>query len=61
MAPKVVGGLYHLLNVGRIAKLSITGSRFQQGFEGHLIKTPGACHRHPLQLHSRRPARWRVL
>ena len=39
MAPKVVGGLYHLLNVGRIAKLSITGSRFQQGFEGHLIKT----------------------
>lgn len=39
MAPKVVGGLYHLLNVGRIAKLSITGSRFQQGFEGHMIKT----------------------
>ena len=39
MAPKVVGGLYHLLNVGRIGKLTITGSRFQQGFEGHLIKT----------------------
>jgi hypothetical protein len=39
LAPKVVGGLHHLLNVGRIAKLSITGSRFQQGFEGHLIKT----------------------
>ncbi len=39
MAPKVVGGLYHLLSVGRIAKLSINGSRFQQGFEGHLIKT----------------------
>ena len=39
MAPKVVGGLYHLLNVGRISKLSITGSRFQQGFEGHLIKS----------------------
>jgi hypothetical protein len=38
-APKVVGGLYHLLNVGRIGKLSITGSRFQQGYEGHLIKT----------------------
>ncbi len=38
-APKVVGGLHHLLNVGRIAKLSISGSRFQQGFEGHLIKT----------------------
>ena len=39
LAPKVVGGLHHLLNVGRIARLSITGSRFQQGFEGHLIKT----------------------
>ncbi len=39
MAPHVVGGLYHLLNVGRIGKLSIVGSRFQQGFEGHLIKT----------------------
>lgn len=39
MAPRVVGGLHHLLNVGRIARLSISGSRFQQGFEGHLIKT----------------------
>jgi hypothetical protein len=39
LAPRVVGGLHHLLNVGRIAKLSVTGSRFQQGFEGHLIKT----------------------
>jgi hypothetical protein len=39
LAPKVVGGLHHLLNVGRIARLSVTGSRFQQGFEGHLIKT----------------------
>ncbi len=38
-APRVVGGLFHLLNVGRIAKLRITGSRFQQGFEGHLIKS----------------------
>jgi hypothetical protein len=38
-APKVVGGLYHLLNVGRIAKLAITATRFQQGFEGHLIKS----------------------
>lgn len=38
-APKVVGGLHHLVNVGRIAKLSISGSRFQVGFEGHLIKT----------------------
>jgi hypothetical protein len=39
MAPRVVGSLPHLLNVGRIAKLSVNGSRFQQGFEGHLIKT----------------------
>lgn len=39
MAPKVVGGLYHLLNVGRIARLDVSGSRFQQGFEGHLIKS----------------------
>jgi hypothetical protein len=38
-APKVVGGLYHLLNVGRIGKLSVTGSRFQQGFEGQMIKS----------------------
>ena len=38
-APQVVGGLYHLLSVGRIGKLSITGSRFQKGFEGHLIKS----------------------
>lgn len=39
LAPRVVGGLSHLLNVGRIARLSVSGSRFQQGFEGHLIKT----------------------
>lgn len=38
-APKVVGALYHLLNVGRIARLSVSGSRFQQGFEGHMIKS----------------------
>jgi hypothetical protein len=39
LAPRVVGALPHLLNVGRIASLSVSGSRFQQGFEGHLIKT----------------------
>lgn len=38
-APKVVGGLSHLLSVGRIAKLSVSGSRFHQGFEGHMIKS----------------------
>ncbi len=39
LAPKVVGGLHHLLTVGRIALLEVRGVRFQQGFEGHLIKT----------------------
>jgi Right handed beta helix region len=38
-APRIEGGLYHLVNVGRIARLAISGSRFQQGFEGHLIKS----------------------
>jgi hypothetical protein len=38
-APRVEGQLYHLLNVGRIGKLSVQGSRFQQGFEGHMIKS----------------------
>jgi hypothetical protein len=42
LAPRVVGGLHHLLNVGRIARLSVSGSRFQQGFEGHLIKSRAA-------------------
>jgi hypothetical protein len=37
--PRVVGGLYHLVYVGRIARFSVTGSRFHQGFEGHLIKS----------------------
>ena len=38
-APRQVGGLAHLLYVGRIARLEVTGSRFHQGFEGHLIKS----------------------
>lgn len=38
-APRIEGGLHHLLYVGRIAKLSIRGSRFHTGFEGHLIKS----------------------
>ena len=38
-APRSAGGLPHLLHVGRIARLSITGSRFHQGWEGHLIKS----------------------
>lgn len=38
-APRVVGGLHHLLYVGRIGRLTVTGSRFHRGFEGHLIKS----------------------
>jgi len=38
-APRRVGGLHHLLYVGRIGRLTVTGSRFHQGFEGHLIKS----------------------
>ena len=41
-APRVEGGLHHLLNVGRIARLQVSGSRFQQGFEGHLIRSRAA-------------------
>lgn len=39
MAPRVRGGLHHLLDVGRIARLDITGTRLQQGFEGHLLRS----------------------
>lgn len=38
-APNAVGLLPHLLYVGRIGRLSVTGSRFHEGFEGHLIKS----------------------
>ncbi len=39
LAPKVVGGLHHLVSIGRIGLFSVSGTRFQQGFEGHLLKT----------------------
>jgi hypothetical protein len=39
MAPRIVGGLHHLLYVGRIARAVVTGSRFYGGYEGHLIKS----------------------
>ncbi len=38
-APRVEGGLPHLLNVGRIGRLVVRGSRFEDGFEGHMIKS----------------------
>ena len=39
LAPRISGGLHHLLYVGKIARVSITGSRFYGGYEGHLIKS----------------------
>jgi hypothetical protein len=38
-APTHAGGLHHLLYAGAIARLSVSGSRFGQGFLGHLIKS----------------------
>jgi hypothetical protein len=38
-APPVPGRLHHLLYVGRIASLKVSGSRFQQGHVGHLLKS----------------------
>lgn len=39
-APHFQGGaLHHLLYVGAIASVKVTGSRFQQGFLGHLLKS----------------------
>ena len=38
-APADPGSLPHLLYVGRIAHVSIRGSRFRAGHEGHLIKS----------------------
>ena len=39
LAPRIEGGLHHLLYVGRIGKFSVRGSRFYSGYEGHLIKS----------------------
>jgi hypothetical protein len=38
-APRDEGKLHHLLYVGRIASLTVTGSHFHQGHIGHLIKS----------------------
>lgn len=38
-APRVDGEYHHLLHVGRIASVTITGSRFHNGYEGHLVKS----------------------
>jgi len=38
-APQHPGSLHHLLYVGRIARFTVSGSRFSEGFVGHLIKS----------------------
>ena len=38
-APKHAGLLHHLLYVGAIGKFTLVGSRFEQGFKGHLVKS----------------------
>ena len=38
-APRDRGPFKHLLYVGQIARFTLTGSRFHQGFEGHLVKS----------------------
>ncbi|QKS30552.1 MAG: hypothetical protein HT579_17505 [Candidatus Accumulibacter similis] len=38
-APRHAGALHHLLYAGTIARLKVSGSRFQQGHLGHLIKS----------------------
>lgn len=38
-APRQNDSLPHLLYVGRIARFEVSGSRFHQGYRGHLIKT----------------------
>ncbi|AFL75531.1 hypothetical protein [Thiocystis violascens] len=38
-APRQEGSLPHLLYVGRIARFELTGSRFENGYRGHLVKS----------------------
>ncbi len=46
-APRHEGSLHHLLYVGAIASLRVTGSHFSQGWRGHLLKSR-AQHNHVL-------------
>lgn len=38
-APRHAGDLHHLLYVGAIGRFTLTGSRLQQGYRGHLVKS----------------------
>lgn len=44
-APRHDGALHHLLYVGRIASLRLTGSRLGGGYRGHLVKSRAAVSR----------------
>ena len=38
-APETKGDLHHLLYVGAISRFTLTGSRFERGYLGHLVKS----------------------
>jgi len=38
-APRHAGDLHHLLYVGQIGKFTLVGSRFSNGYRGHLVKS----------------------
>lgn len=38
-APETAGDLHHLLYVGAIGRFELTGSRFERGYLGHLVKS----------------------
>lgn len=38
-APRYQGVLHHLLYVGQIGRFTLSGSRFEQGYLGHLVKS----------------------
>jgi hypothetical protein len=43
-APRHPGALHHLLYVGGIGRLQVSGSRFDGGWRGHLLKSRAARH-----------------
>lgn len=45
LAPRHDGALHHLLYVGRIGRLELSGSRFANGWRGHLLKSRARVNR----------------
>jgi hypothetical protein len=41
-APRDTNGFHHLLYVGKLAELRVSGSRFHNGYNGHLLKSRAA-------------------